>query len=708
MTYSVGIDVGGTFTDLLLLDVGTGAQTAHKTSTTPANPADGVMTGLRDLAGIVGKEPVDFCTELELLVHGTTVATNAVLTGNGARTGLITTEGFRDILEMRRGIRSRKHLYDNKYVAPAPLATRELRATVTERIDVDGKVVTVLDQASLDAAIEQLRVAEVEAVAVCFMHSYRNDEHEVLAKEAVQKQLPEAFLSISSEVLPQVRLYPRVSTTVMNAYLGPVVVRYMRNLVDQLGAAEFAGTLMIMQSNGGIAKPSAVAELPASIAMSGPAAGPVAGLAYVAARGLRDCTVIDMGGTSFDASLVKDGEVQVTREGEIDRHMISLPTTHVHTIGAGGGSIGWIDDGGLLQVGPQSAGADPGPAAYGAGGTEPTTTDADVELGYIDPDYFLGGRMRLRADLAEEAIRTRLAEPLGLSVEEAAAGMYEMVNLAMASGTKNVSVEAGYDPREFPLVVAGGAGPVHSGMIAHELEIPFLFIPKMSSVICAAGMLMADLRHDFVRGFNAMLSTLDLTLANALIDEMSVEGAELLDDEGADPEARDVIVSADLRYVGQHHEIILSFSAVDFAGEDARREIAAAFHRRHEELFGFANPQGDVEMLSLRVTAVGRRPGFPLGGAESGVTELETALKGRRAVYLRSESTKVEVPVYDGDRLPVGQVAEGPCVVEEPQTTIFVPEYFDIVLDPSGSYVMYRKGRSMDELHGLASTEGNR
>jgi N-methylhydantoinase A len=708
MTYTVGIDVGGTFTDLLLLDDETGAKTPHKTSTTPANPADGVMTGLHDLAQIAGLDAASFFSEIDLIVHGTTVATNAVLTGNGARTGLITTEGFRDILEMRRGIRSRKHLYDNKYVAPAPLATRELRATVVERVDVAGEIVTPLDEDSLVAAIQQLRDRQVEAVAICFMQSYRNNGHEQRAKEVVRKLLPDVFLSVSSEVLPQVRLYPRVSTTVMNSYLGPVVERYMRNLVGQLDEAQFAGTLMIMQSNGGIAKPEGVAEVPASIAMSGPAAGPVAGLAYVAARGLQDCTVVDMGGTSFDASLVKDGEVQVTREGEINRHMISLPTTHVHTIGAGGGSIGWIDDGGLLQMGPKSAGADPGPAAYGRGGTEPTTTDADVVLGYIDPDYFLGGRMVLRRDLAEEAIRTRLAEPLGLSVEEAAAGMYEMVNLAMASGTKNVSVEAGYDPREFPMVVAGGAGPVHSGMIAHELDIPVLFIPKMSSVICAAGMLMADLRHDFVRGFNAMLSTLDLSVATSLIEEMSVEGHELLDDEGAPPDARDIVVSADLRYVGQHHEIILSFPTRDFADHEGRGRIAAAFHRRHEELFGFANPQADVEMLSLRVTAVGRRPGFPLGDSNDPGGVLDDALKGRRGVYLRSEARKVEVPIYDGDRLPVGQVAEGPCVIEEPQTTIFVPEFFDIILDASGSYVMYRKGRSLDELDTLGTLEGSR
>lgn len=706
MTYFVGIDVGGTFTDLLITD-DAGRLTPHKTPTTPANPADGVLTGLHEVADLLGRDTREFFAEIDVIVHGTTVATNAVLTGEGARTGLITTEGFRDILEMRRGIRDRAHLYDNKYVAPAPLVHRDLRTTVTERVDVDGEVVTPVDAESLRAAVQQLADADVESVAVCFMHSYRNPEHEEQAAQVVREMLPDAFLSVSSEVLPQVRLYPRVSTTTMNAYLGPVVARYMRHLVDQLADDGFAGTLMIMQSNGGVAQPAAVGNLPASIAMSGPAAGPVAGLAAVSAFGIDDCTVVDMGGTSFDASLVTDGEVQVTREGEINRHVIALPTTQVHTIGAGGGSIGWIDDGGLLRMGPASAGADPGPACYGRGGTRPTTTDADLVLGYLDPDNFLGGRMRLRKDLAEEAIRTHIADPLGLSVVEAAAGMYEMVNLAMAAGTKNVSVEAGHDPREFPMVVAGGAGPVHSGMIAHELDIPFLLVPKLSSVICASGMLMADLRHDFVRNFDAVVSELDHEAASELIAEMVQEGHGLLDDEHSPDDRREIVVSADLRYAGQHHEIILGFPAAVFAsGESASTQISAAFHRRHEELFGFANEAAEIEMLSLRVTAIGRRDG--IAGAPTSGGDGRDALRGRRGVYLRSTGGLVEVDVYDGDLLAPGADLVGPCIVEEQQTTIFVPEDYDLAYDASGSYVMYRKGRSLAELRATASLEGTR
>ncbi|GAA5199407.1 hydantoinase/oxoprolinase family protein [Arthrobacter gyeryongensis] len=692
MSYQVGVDVGGTFTDFLLVNQATGVKRQHKTSTTPADPSNGILNGLSELAVLEELSEQDFFSQIELIVHGTTVATNAVLTGRGAKTGLITTEGFRDILEMRRGIRSRKHLYDNKYVAPAPLVPRDLRKTVSERVDVDGNVVTPLEVESLRQAVGELVAEGVEAIAVCFVHSYQNAGHEQEARKIIEECAPGVFLSISAEVLPQIRLYPRISTTAMNAYLGPVVQRYMKKIVGRLAERGAHGTLMVMQSNGGITLPATVAHLPASITMSGPAAGPVAALAYVAQRGWADCTVVDMGGTSFDASLVKDGEVQITREGEINRHVISLPTTHVNTIGAGGGSIAWIDDGGMLRVGPQSAGADPGPVAYGKGGEEPTVTDAGVVLGYIDPDYFLGGRVKLRSDLAAAAIANKVAGPLGLTVEEAAAGIYEMVNLEMAAGTKNISVERGYDPREFPMVVAGGAGPVHAGMIAHELEIPVVVIPRLSSVLCAAGMLMADLRHDFVRAFSTRFSQIDLNRAHALITEMSHEGDALLDLEGVAAEDRAVIVSADMRYIGQHHEVIVSFNAGDLDPADPAGpgRVVELFHSRHEQLYGFSAAGADLEMLSLRVAVVGRRPALDLTETATG-SGSEAPPKGRRDVYLKSLGRKESVPVYDGQSLPVGQQIVGPAIVEEPTTTVFVPEFFDLELDGSGSYVMTRK-----------------
>ena len=699
MSYTVGIDVGGTFTDLVLTETGGGYRRQHKTPSVPADPAEGILTGLRDLAELEGLSHAEFFAGIDLIVHGTTVATNAVLTGAGAPTGLLTTEGVRDILEMRRGIRSREHLYDNKYSAPPPLVPRDRRLGVPGRIDVSGEVVAELDEDALRAAVRSLVDSGVQALAVCFMHSYKNPAHERRAREVIEEVAPDLFLSVSSEVLPQVRLYPRVSTTVMNAYLGPIVERYMAEIISRLADNGFAGTLMVMQSNGGITQPANVAHLPATITMSGPAAGPVAAHEFVRRQGWENCTVVDMGGTSFDASLVLGGEVQITREGEINRHVIALPTTHVHTIGSGGGSIAWIDQGDLLQVGPRSAGAVPGPAAYDQGGTEPTVTDANIVLGYLDPDYFLGGRKKLRADLSEAALRSRVAEPLGIDVLEAAAGVYELVNLQMGAGTKNVSVERGFDPREFPMVVAGGAGPIHAGMIAHELEIPVVIIPRLSSVLCASGMLVADLRHDFVRGFAGRLSELDLEHAAGLVDEMAREGGALLADEGVAEADRKYVVSADVRYPGQHHEVTVNFEVedIDPAHPERVSRIAELFHASHEQLYGFAQPDVDVELMSLRVAAVGDRGGISLD-LTSDAPVGSTKPKGHRAAYVHSEQRKVDVPVYEGSAISSSERISGPAIIEEPTTTIFVPEYFDIELHPSGSYLMVAKDYDRENL----------
>ena len=443
MSHTIGIDVGGTFTDFVLTEAGGGELRVHKSPSTPSDPSDGVVTGLRELAALQGQDLAGFLASTSMIVHGTTVTTNAVLTERGARTGLLTTEGFRDVLEMRRGVRSRTHLYDNKYVAPPPLVPRYLRLPVRERVDAAGTTLTDLDRDGARAAVQELLGLGAEAIAVCFMHAYADDAHEREVADMVRELAPDVFLSVSSEVLPQVRLYERVSTTAMNAYVGPVLRRYIERLVERLAEEDFGGVLLVMQSNGGVAIPEIVTHIPASTVLSGPAGGPVAGLAHARAAGSEDCLIVDMGGTSYDVSLVRAGEVQVTHSGEVNRHSVSLPMIDVHTIGAGGGSIGWLDEGGLLHMGPQSAGAEPGPAAYGRGGTEPTCTDADVVLGYIDPGYFLGGRMPLRVDLAQRAIEERIAAPLGLGVVEAAAAMYDVINLVMAAGTKDMTLARG-------------------------------------------------------------------------------------------------------------------------------------------------------------------------------------------------------------------------------------------------------------------------
>ena len=686
MSYSVGIDVGGTFTDFLVAADDSQDLVPHKSASTPHDPSEGVLRGLEEISEQLGRTRADFLAEVSLIVHGTTVTTNAVLTERGAKTGLLTTEGFRDVLEMRRGVRSRKHLYDNKYVAPRPLVPRDRRLGVEERVDIAGTEVKPLDLDSLRDAVAVLKREEVEAVAVCFMHSYENPEHELRARDLLLEELPDAFLSISSEVLPQVRLTNRVSTTAMNSYVGPVLRTYIERLVARLSDTSFAGVLLVMQSNGGVATPEIVARFPVTTVLSGPAAGPVAALTTVRGRGSSDCLVVDMGGTSFNASIVKDGEVGLTREGELNRHLISLPMTDIHTIGAGGGSIGWIDDGGLLHMGPQSAGADPGPAAYGRGGTQPTCTDADLLLGYIDPDYFLGGRMRLDAELAREAIEREIARPLGLGTVEAAAAMYEVINLVMAAGTKDMALQRGYDPRELPLVAAGGAGPVHAGMIAVELEIPVVIVPRLSSVFCALGMLLADLRHDFVRSFSSIWSSFDVDAGRMHVNGMVARGMESLEREGIPLESRQTFAAADLRYLGQHHEVTVPF-AVDALRSDGLTAIEEAFHARHEELYGFASAGRPMEIVNLRATVVGRRPTRALAAATATATTAAPQ-KGVRDAYIPSTGRLERVPVYDGETMQAGQRLAGPAIVEESTTTVVVPEGWGLELDTSGNFVL--------------------
>jgi N-methylhydantoinase A len=689
VSYAVGIDVGGTFTDFVVVDQDDLTYWAHKSPSTPEDPSRGLLNGLREIAALLELEEAEFLARLDLIVHGTTVTTNAVLTGRGAATGLLTTEGFRDVLEMRRGVRSRQHLYDNKYTAPPPLVPRSRRLPVSERIDAAGEVRTPLDEAGLEAAVRALVDDGVEALAVCFMHSYRNDEHERAARAVVERVCPDVFLSVSSEVLQQVRLTDRVSTTVMNSYVGPVLRRYVEALVAGLGDLGFAGTLLVMQSNGGVATPEMIAKLPASTVLSGPAGGPVAGLAHARERGVADCMVVDMGGTSYDASVVAGGEVTITREGEIDRNPIALPMTDVMTIGAGGGSIAWLDDGGLLRMGPQSAGADPGPIAYGLGGTEPTCTDANLVLGYLDPDFFLGGRMKLDVEAAREGIRAKIADPLGLEVEAAAAAMHEVITLMMAAGTKDLALRRGFDPRELLLIGGGGAGGLHAGPIGAELDIDRIVLPRVSSVLCAFGMLLADLRHDYVRSFHREWVDLDPAEAAALVGAMEAEGMEALASEGTPEGDRSLVASAEMRYRGQHHEVSVPFDPADLA-PGRTDAIAADFHRLHERLYGFSSPDRPVEAIALRVSVRGRRPELRL--SRPSATNAEPPRRGTRRAWLPERGESAEVPVLDADAMLPGHRFEGPALIEGVNATVIVPERFDLLVDNSNSFVLYTKG----------------
>lgn len=688
MAFKIGVDVGGTFTDFLLMD-GEGNSEIFKVLSTPEDPSIAVFDGFLDMAKTKGMELRSFLGEVEIVVHGTTVTTNAVLTGNVAKTGLLTTRGFRDALQMRRGIR--EELYNNKYLPPPPIVPRYLRIPVEERTDYRGEIVREINLAEVKAGIARFKQEGVEAVAVCFMHSYANNHNEAEAEKKIQELFPDAYLSISSKTLPQVRFYDRVSTTVLNSAVGPILKTYLLRLTERLKEGEFKGMLLIMQSNGGVTRPDTVMQLPASTLLSGPAAAPVAGIAYATLHDIDDFITIDMGGTSFDTALIKDATPIVTTEEKVNRYALALPMMEINTIGAGGGSIAWIDEGGLLRMGPKSAGAHPGPACYGLGGLEPTCSDANLILGYLSADYFAGGKMRLDYAGARKAIEGKVAQPLGLGLVEAAYGMFHIMNVNMASAIKEISVRKGYDPREFLLVCAGGAGPIHAAMIADELEIPKILIPKKSSIFCAAGMLLSDLKHDFVRTYHTLLSKeeIDASRFGSLIEELEKEGERVLKAEKIAPERRSYRYSLDLRYVGQYHELNVELDRETIKGlkEEA---IKGAFHRTHNRAYGYdLRDEGtDVELVNIRMTAVGltEKPRFlkeDYRGSDPGAHA-----KGSRRIFIPAEKDFSEAPVYDGDSMGYGNHLRGPAIIEQVNTTIFVPPEYQVDCDPYGNYLL--------------------
>jgi len=689
MSYKIGIDVGGTFTDFLLA-LENGSARIYKVLSTPHDPSIATMKGLKEMAVDQGFCLEAFLEHVSVIVHGTTVTTNAVLTYTGAKTALLTTQGLRDTLEMRRGIREEQ--YNNRFENVAPLVERYLRLPVGERLDYSGNVVIPLNVDAVKKAAEFMMQEDVEAVAICFMHSFANNLHEEDAAQIIQKELPDAYLTVSNQLLPSIRFYDRVSTTVLNSYVGPILRRYLASLISQLQEKNYKGLLLIMQSNGGVISPQLAIERAAATLLSGPAGGPVAGVAYTSVQGYNDCITVDMGGTSFDASLVKDQTPTVTTTGEINRLKLALPMLNVVTIGAGGGSIGWIDEGGLLRMGPQSAGANPGPACYDLGGEQPTCTDADLVLGYLDKDFFAGGRISLNLEKSRRAIDEHIAKPLKLDLYEAAAGMYNVINVKMAAAVREVSVKQGYDPRDFPLVVAGGAGPNHACMFAWELEIPVMIIPKESSIFCAAGMLRSDLKHDFVRTYATLLQVADSAKFRESFKTMKREGTRLLISEGI-PENRILYNYAlDLRYVKQYHEI--SIKITDKTAENADFDtIARCFHQEHNKRFGYSLEEEEtpVELINLRLVCIGKTQKPDLQQEKYDGVDPTRAYKKSRKIFLPLQKKFEEVDVFDGFSLKYGNKVAGPAIIEQINTTTFVTPEYNVMVDQFGSYTMYLK-----------------
>ncbi len=654
MTYAIGIDVGGTFTDVVVRGTD-GELTVAKAPSTPGNQSDGVMDAIGRAAVALGMSATDLLARAARIVHGTTVATNALLEGKAALVGMLTTAGHRDVIEMREGLKPDR--YNLRMTPPPPLVARRLRLGVSERTRADGRIETPLDQASLDAALDALAAAEVRAVAICFLHAWANPAHERRAAVAARERLPGVYVTASADVLARIDEFARFSTTVANAAVGPVIGAYLRRLADRLHAGGFAGALHVILSHGGIASIEEATRLSAGTVLSGPAGGVAAAVALARQGAGRDLITFDMGGTSTDIALLHDGAPAMSAGRQVGEARIALPALDITTLGAGGGSIAQIDRAGLLRVGPESAGADPGPACYGKGGGA-TVTDANLVLGRLDPRRFAGGR--LDAEAARAAV-SRLAEPLGLGLEEAAAGIIRIAEARMADGVRLATVRRGVDPRHHALLGFGGAAGLHISAIAAELGIARVIVPQTASVLSARGMLSTDPRVELMRG--QQQGRIDPAALRTAFAEMEREGRDRLPEFDGDVELRR---SAEMRYGEQVFEIAVSLDGIDLDAADAAAAIAAAFHARHAALYTYAMPDQAPVLVSARLSVIGRlavsAPPPPTMAAERPPSSRRVWLNGRWT----------EIAVSDFPTLATGRKLAGPALVASPTTTVLL------------------------------------
>jgi N-methylhydantoinase A len=690
--YRLGIDVGGTFTDAILINEETGDTRIAKVLSTPADPSIGFLNAaeriLREAKVNVG--------DVGYLVHGTTVATNAIIEGKLAPTGFLTTQGFRDMHEIQRQIRP--VLYDLLFEKPRPLVPRYLCFGIPERLDSSGKMVTALDERAVADAARQLKKEGVKAIAICYLFSFLNAEHENRTREIIREIFPEAVISLSSDVAPEFREYFRASTTIINAGVRPIVDRYLSNIEDRMRGAGLEGELLIMQSSGGVLTFEAARVKPVFMVESGPAAGVIVSAHFGQVLGFDNVLSFDMGGTTAKAGLIEHGTPHITKEYEVGNsagaergargagYPIRTPVIDLVEIGAGGGSIAWVDAGGALRVGPRSAGADPGPACYGLGGIEPTITDANVVLHRIDPDHFLGGEMRLDEEAAYKAIKEKCADPLELDVVEVALGIVEIANSAMINAVRRISIQRGYDPRDFVLVGFGGAGPLHANRLAVELEIPTLLIPMSPGTTSAMGLLVTDLKHDYSTTLIQRTDRLDTELVNRRYKEMEAQGHKALQDEGVDGSRISFERHVEMRYVGQSYELPIPLPAGKV--EDALDGMLQRFHEEHERAYGFAAPKEPAEFVTLRLTAVGGIAKPKLRELTKGGGASNVARRAVRKVYFAEAGGWIDCPSYNRYQLVADAVIEGPAIVEELDSTTVLHPGFRADLDKYGNLLI--------------------
>ena len=680
----IGVDVGGTFTDVFVLDDATGQTEVAKVPTTRPDQSGGFLGGIG--------ERVSDLADISVVVHGTTAGTNALLERKGAKIGVITTEGLRDVLEMRRRDRPRTWGLRGDF---KPVAPRNLRLEVPERTLADGTIRTPVDLDAVRAAAQQLLNEGCLAVSILFANSYANPANEVAAVEAVRAMWPNPHVAASSEILPEIREFERFSTTALNAYLQPEVAGYLGRLERALKDGGFTGEFLIVQSNGGVMGVETACRLPVRTALSGPAAGVIAAGYIAQTAGFPNIVTGDMGGTSFDVSLIAEGQTMLSPQTAIDFGMVvRAPMIEIQTIGAGGGSIAWVDKGGLLNIGPESAGSDPGPVAYGGGNDRPTVTDANVVLGRIDPDNPIGGKLeRLDVEAARRAIDLHVGEPLGLDTEAAAEAILTVANSRMAGAIRLVSIERGFDPKGFAFMPFGGGGALHAGAMMAEVGLGSSIVPRYPGVTSAMGCVIADMRQDFVQTVNRLVSDVDEAEMGALIQSHHDNGMALLDAAKSSFARRDIVVELDMAYVGQTHTVAVPLTVEVTDGKTSpptREQIAEAFDAAYRQTYGRLLENGARRVMNLRTAVIGRRPKFDLSAfaPDPGAT-VEAALSRTRQVHFADRWH--ETAIYKRLDLPVGAKIDGPAILEQPDTTILIEPGLTGRIDDFGNVILTRK-----------------
>jgi N-methylhydantoinase A len=676
----IAVDIGGTFTDIVCLQDQQRLFLA-KVPTTPHDLVQGVQQGVTRVLALA-RQPA---TAVERFIHSTTIATNAILEQKGAITGVLMTAGFEDVLEIGRQKRSQMYDLFLDPETPSFLAPRRQRVGIRERLDAQGNILQPLDEPQVIQAVATLQqLYGVQSVAVCYLFSFINPAHELRTRELIVQNFPGLTVSLSSEIDPVFREYERVCVTAFDAYARPIVVVYMQRLAEALSAMGIRATLQVMQSRGGLTSVQTAMDRPVTMLLSGPASGVIGGRFAGEQSHLRDLITLDIGGTSCDVALIREGKPLLSREGRIAHYPLRVPMVDVSTVGAGGGSFAWLDRSGGLHVGPQSAGADPGPACYGRGGTLPTVTDASVVLGYLNPYYFAGGDLTLQVDKAYQVVRD-MAARLHMTSEALAAGMHHILNASMVDEIRLVSVRRGYDPRQFALVPLGGAGPVHGGRLAAMLSIPTTVVPAAPGVLSAFGLLVANIEHDQSRTFVVKADEVDVERIMQVLAELDLLGQEKMHRDHVPPQLVHVNHAADLRYVGQSYELEVPLPGVLDA--PCRVQAVAAFHAAHQQVYGHNRPTHPVEFVNLRSVHSAPLPRPPLTmSAPSG--SLETACQGMRPAYFDEYQAYRDTPIYQRDLLPLGAQFDGPAIVEQPDTTTVVYPGFTCWVDDVGNLLL--------------------